>query len=362
MFAKRVLISSMRRPAAGVLGCTTLMTQTPLSVASLTVSSSHLHFARRHCSGNVNKTDSGSSTGPDVATYAAAPSAAPASAVNVEAFTLNDDVVQRDLANMAKWNALSAEVDAARAAGSYKVLLEHVETGLQMLEEIGAANAPIQCECLLCMEASQAHYNLQQYDDALRCAERARSSLLQGVKPELQDKAQVAEIEVFIGFTLCKQGEGAEAEELLQKVLKWIDVDAKSAMPMQAVAAVNLRRSVLTGIGQSITLQGSALAAKGETAEAKERFAKALDILIEGLNLHIDESDFNLVKSTLQSILTCFEGIGDVAQAVTTCRKYVSWCRRHDDAAGVAEGEAMMADLCARHMVENPLAPETKEG
>jgi tetratricopeptide (TPR) repeat protein len=308
---------------------------------------SNLHFARR-CWSTSNSA-------------AASSSAKPASAVNVEEFTLNDEVVQRDMDNMAKWNHLSAEVDAARAAADHQRLLEHVAKGLTMLEEMGAANAPIQCECLLCMEASQAHYNLGQYDDALRFAERARGSLLQGAKPELQDKAQIAEIEVFMGFTLCQQGEGAEAQELLQKVLHWIDVDAKSAMPLQAVAAVNLRRSVLTGIGRSITLQATDLAKKGETAEAKELYSKALDSLIEALNQHIDENDFNLVKSTLQSILTCFEGLGDVAQAVTTCRKYVSWCRRHDDAAGVAEGEAMMADLCARHNVENPLEAEKEE-
>lgn len=342
MLAPRVLASStlLRRTAAAAARSTLCASR-----ANLIAVSSRLTLSHR----------SNSSSTTTATTTAATP---PQSAVNVEAFTLNDEVVQRDLANMAKWNALSEEMDAARGAADHTTLLQHVAKGLSMLEDIGAANAPIQCECLLCMEASQAHYNLQQYDDALRCAERARASLLQDCKPELQDKAQIAEIEVFMGYTLCRQGEGAEAQELLQKVLQWIDVDAKSAMPMQAVAAVNLRRSVLTGIGQSITLQGSALAQKGEMAEARELFAKALDILIEGLNQHIDENDFNLVKSTLQSILTCFEGLGDVAQAVTTCRKYVSWCRRHKDEAGVTEGEAMMAELCARHKVENPLEAE----
>lgn len=348
MFTTRAIASSLYRPAAVVMGLTALSTQLlPVASSRTKGSPSSLYFSRRACSTQAYHTSSGSSS-----------AAKPVSAVNVEEFTLNNEIVKRDLENMAKWNALSEEMDAARAAADYAALLQHVAKGLRMLDEMGAANAPIQCECLLCMEASQAHYNLKQYDDALRCAERARNSLVADGKPELQDKAQIAEIEVFMGFTLCKQGEGAEAQELLQKVLNWIDVDAKSSMPMQAVAAVNLRRSVLTGIGESITLQASALAKKGETAEARELFAKALDILIEGLNQHIDENDVNLVKSTLVSILKCFEGLGDVAQAVTTCRKYVSWCRRHDDAAGVAEGEEMMADLCARHNVENPLTAE----
>lgn len=288
-------------------------------------------------------------------------SAAPTSAVNVEAFTLNEDVVKRDLDNMARWNALSAEMDEARAAGDQAKLLEHVQTGLRMLEEIGAANAPIQCESLLCMEASQAHYNRKAYDEALRCAEQARESLLRDCKPELQDKAQIAEIEVFMGFVLCRQGgqeAATNAQELLQKVRHWIDVDAKSAMPMQAVAAVNLRRSVLTGLGLSTTIRATALAAAGETAEAKELYATGLDTLIEGFNQHIDENDFEMVKTTLEAILTCFEGLGDVSQAVSTCRKYISWCKRHDDPSGVAEGEAMLAALCARQKIENPLEAE----
>lgn len=290
------------------------------------------------------------------------------SAVNVEEFTLNEEVVKQDLANMAKWNALSAEIEAARASGDHTKLLAHVHVGLQMLQEIGATNAPIQCESLLCMEASQAHYKMMQYDEALQCAERARESLLRGCKAELQDKAQIAEIEVFMGFVLCKQGghsAAVEAQELLQKVLHWIDVDAKSAMPMQAVAAVNLRRSVLTGLGLSTTVQATTLASKGETAEAKVLYAKGLDTLIEALNQHIDENDVELVKMTLEAILTSFEGLDDVSQAVATCRKYISWCRRHDDASGVADGESMLTALCARQKIENPLeaekAKETEE-
>ncbi|KAG5505798.1 hypothetical protein JKF63_05134 [Porcisia hertigi] len=284
-----------------------------------------------------------------------------ASAVNVDEFTLNDEVVREDLANLAKWNALSEEIDAARTAGNHTQLLDRVQTGLEMLKEMGAAHAPIQCESSLCMEASQAHYKMKQYEAALRCAEQARESLLRDCKPGLEDKAQIAEIEVFMGFVLCKQGDhsaAVEAHELLQKVLHWVDVDAKSAMPMQAVAAVNLRRSVLTGLGLSTTVRATALANKGEIVEAKALYAKGLDLLIEALNQHIDENDFELVKMSLEAILTSFEGLGDVSQAVTTCRKYISWCKRHDDSSGVMEGEAMLTALCARQKIENPLNVE----
>ncbi|KAG5502498.1 hypothetical protein JIQ42_05378 [Leishmania sp. Namibia] len=337
MFAKRLSAPAMRH----ALNVPSLRGMT----ADPTAACNPLSWCRRYCS-SVS-VHAGSSARP-----------ASVSAVNVEQFTLNEEVVKQDLANMAKWNALSEAIGTARAAGDHTKLLGHVQAGLQMLQEMGATNAPIQCESLLCMEASQAHYKMRQYDEALRCAEQARESLLRGCKPELQDRAQIAEIEVFMGFILCKQGDygaAVEAQELLQKVLRWVDVDAKSAMPMQAVAAVNLRRSVLTGLGLSTTVQATALASKGETSEAKELYAKGLDMLIEALNLHIDENDFELVKMTLKEILTSFEGLGDVSQAVTTCRKYISWCSRHDDASGVADGEAMLTALCARHAIENLL-------
>nr|CAJ2472649.1 unnamed protein product [Leishmania braziliensis] len=341
MFAKCLSMLALRRPLSVSLPRRCV-------VAAPAAACAHLSCSRRY--GSSVAAHRGSS----------APAAA-VSAVNVEEFTLNEEVVKQDLANMAKWNALSEDIDAARTAGDHVKLLEHVQVGLQMLKEIGAMNAPIQCESLLCMEASQAQYKLKQYDEALRCAMQARESLLRDCKPELQDKAQIAEIEVHMGFVLCKQGShnaAVEAQELLQKVLHWVDVDAKSAMPMQAVAAVNLRRSVLTGLGLSTTVQATLLAKKGEAAEAKELYAKGLDTLIEALNQHIDENDFELVKITLEAILTSFEGLDDVSQAVTTCRKYISWCRRHDDASGVADGEAMMTALCARQMIENPLEAE----
>lgn len=288
---------------------------------------------------------------------------APSSAVNIRDFTLNEAVVKRDLENMARWNELSAAIDTARAAKDPTQVLAEVAKGLAMLEELGVDSAPIQCEALLCMEGAQAHYVGERYSEALALARRARTSLTSDGKPELQDRAQIAEIDQFIGFVLCKDGREKEAQEVLEKVLHWIDVDARSAMPMQAVAALQLRRSVLTGIGQSLTLQAKKLEAAGSVAEAKERYGKALDILIEGLDKHIDESDFSLVKSSLEGILQCFEGLQDGEQAVTTCRKYISWCSRHGDAEGVEQGKRMLSEICERtNRPPPPCAPEGEGG
>ncbi|CAD2221113.1 hypothetical protein AGDE_00128 [Angomonas deanei] len=280
--------------------------------------------------------------------YCSTQSTKPVSAVNVEEFTLNEEVVQRDMENLSKWNTLAESLDSAKAEKDSAKLLAEVNKGLTLLEELGAINAPIQCECLLCMEAAQVHYNEGRFDEAEKAAERAKKSLL-NEKEHLRDAAQIAEIDQFLGFVYCGQNRPEKAHEVFTAVLRWIDVDAKSAMPMQAVAAVNLRRVVLTGVGQSLKQLADKKSKNGE--DAKEDYGKALDILIESLNLHIDENDFNLVKSTLNNILQCFESIGDAAQAVTTCRKYVSWCERHNDAAGVEEGNNLLKDLCARHKI-----------
>lgn len=281
---------------------------------------------------------------------AAPPAGQQQSAVNVEEFTLNDEVVQRDMENMRKWNELSEALEEARQAANYAAVLEHVQAGLARLKEVGALNAPIQAECLLCMEGAQAHFNMKQLVEAEKMARQAKVSLMAD-RPELRDNAQLAEIDQFIGFVLCDQGKPKEAHAVFEEVLRWIDVDAKSAMPMQAVAAVNLRRTVVTGVGRSLALLAEQKAAAD--GAAKEEFGKALDILIDALNLHIDENDFEMVKTTLHSILKCFEGIGDAQQAVTTCRKYISWCSRHEDAVGVKEGEELLADLCKRHNIED---------
>lgn len=287
-----------------------------------------------------------------------ASSGARPTAVNVEEFTLNDEVVRRDMEALTRWNELSEAIAAARATGEPQQVLAEVTKGLAMLEELGAESGPIQCESLLCMEGSQAHYNAGEHEAALALARRARASLTSDGKPEMQDRAQIAEIDNFIGAILCKAGRAKEAREAFEAVLVWIDTDARTTMPMQAVAAINMRRAVLTGLGTSTAYEARGLAAAGSTAEAKELFAKALDTLIEGLNKHIDEKDFQLVKDTLQSILLCFEGLGDAEQAVATCRKYTSWCSRHEDAEGVAEGKRMLAAMCATCNIPNPLAKE----
>ncbi|KAH9577548.1 hypothetical protein LSM04_008092 [Trypanosoma melophagium] len=266
----------------------------------------------------------------------------PVSPVDIENFTLNEEVVQKDMDALQRWNDLSAVIDTSRANKKYEDILAAVNKGLDMLKEMGALNAPIQCETLLLLEAAQAHYNLQQFDAALKNAEEAKKALLE-TPVSLRDAAQLAEVNQLIAYILLKNGKIEESFTLFTDVLRWIDVDAKSAMPMQAVAAVNMRRSIVTGIGLCHEKFAEKAVASG--GDGREMYGKALDLLIEALNAHIDEGDVESVKLTLGRVLRCFEAVGDPPQAIATAEKYVRWCRRHGDEAGVAEGTAWLQEL-----------------
>ncbi|ORC93620.1 uncharacterized protein TM35_000014970 [Trypanosoma theileri] len=274
----------------------------------------------------------------------------PVSPVNIESFTLNEEVVKKDMEALQRWNDLSAVIDTSRANKQYEDILAAVKKGLDMLKEMGALNAPIQCETLLLLEAAQAHYNLQQFDDALKNAEEAKKSLLE-TPLSLRDAAQLAEVNQLIAYILLKNGKIEDSFNLFTEVLRWIDVDAKSAMPMQAVAAVNMRRSIVTGIGLCHEKLAEKEVASG--GDGKEMYGKALDLLIEALNIHIDEGDVDSVKLTLARVLRCFEAVGDPAQAHATAEKYVRWCRRHNDEAGAAEGTAWLQELQEKYGVGN---------
>ncbi|ESL12033.1 hypothetical protein TRSC58_00205 [Trypanosoma rangeli SC58] len=264
------------------------------------------------------------------------------SPVNVESFTLNETVVKKDMEALERWNELSQVIDSSRAEKANEKVLMAVEKGLGMLAEMGALNAPIQCETLLLLEATQAHYNLQQFEAALESAERAKNTLLE-TPVAVRDAALLAEVNQLMAYVLLEKGNIDEATTIFTEVLRWIDVDAKSVMPMQAVAAVNMRRSVVTGIGFCYQKQAEKEVASG--GDGKELYGKALDLLIEALSVHIDENDYESVKKTLSTVLKCFEGVNDISQAISTGDKYVSWCRRHSDEAGVAQGTAWLKEL-----------------
>lgn len=278
------------------------------------------------------------------------------SPVNVEEFTLNDEVVQKHMAIAERWRTLDEELQQHRSSRNFESILVTVDNGLALLEEVGPMNAPVQCETNLLLESAQAHFNLQHPGPALLQLQRARGTLKASKDC---DASKVAEIDEFIGHVLLLKGDAVDAEKTFRAVLQWIDTDAKKAMPMVAVAAVNQRRSVLGGIGLALKLQGEQEVVTG--GDARALFGQALDTLIDALNLHIEANDFVSVKDTLRAVVRCFVGVNDAPQALKTVQRFMSWCSRHQDYDGVLQGADMITSMCAANSaLENPL--ESDEG
>jgi hypothetical protein len=271
-----------------------------------------------------------------------------ASPVNVEDFTLNMDIVNAHMEASQRWSDLSEKMDAARNSHDYAGLLALADDGLKLLTELGADNAPIQCESMLKLEAAQAHSNLGDFSAATRSATEARRAA------GTSDPARLAEIDELLGFFAVKQGNGAEAEACFTALLKWIDQDAKKAMPMVAVAAVNMRRTVLMGLGMAKELKAAADRRQG--MDPRGRYDAATTHLIDALNLHLEVgNDPASVKDTLLTLHRCFLGIGDARQAVSTLAKYVGFCERAGDVSSTARGEALLAEVCHAHSLANPV-------
>lgn len=296
------------------------------------------------------------------------PSISSPSPVNVESFTLNDEVVKKDLEYLGKWNALASEIETARQSKNYSKLLEEVQSGLVLLESIGHHNAPVQCQTQLCLEGAQACIQLKRFDDALDMIVKAEEGLTL-TNPSSSSKAKSEEVKVdkdLISYSECRllyahililQQKGKEAEEVAQQTLSRLEGEGKGGVgttpvsPIRAVAALHLKRTAMTTVGRALVSQARALVESGKDDEMHSRTlcGKALDILIDALNAHIEEKDHESVKMTLENIYFCFEGLQDWSQASTTCEKYVRWCRTRNDKEGETHGEELLAALRERH-------------
>nr|CCC90128.1 unnamed protein product [Trypanosoma congolense IL3000] len=242
-----------------------------------------LFISRRHCAPRASlwRTACRFSSGDE--TSSTAKEASCSSAVNVEDFTLNEEVVKRDMEALRRWNDLSSKIDTHRAGKEYDELLAAVDTGLLMFKEMGPLNAPIQCETLLLLEAAQAHYNLQQYEAALAKAHGARDTLM--AAPEgVRDLARLGEVNQLIGYIHLRSNKPKEAVSIFTDVLRWIDVDSRTASPMQAVSAVNMRRFIVTGIGLCYHQIAQEECASG--GDGREMYGRALDLLVEAPHVH----------------------------------------------------------------------------
>lgn len=296
------------------------------------------------------------------------PSISSPSPVNIESFTLNEEVVKKDLEYLAKWNALANEMEIARQSKNYSKLLEEVQTGLLLLESIGHDNAPVQCQTQLCLEGAQACTQLKRFEDALQMVKKAEEGLtltsprnITNTKSDdveaNKDMIAFSECQLLYAHILILQQKGKEAEEVAQQTLSRLEGEGKGGegtspvSPIRAVAALHLKRTAMTTVGRALVSQARVLVENKKDEELCSRTlsGKALDILIDALNAHIEEKDHESVKMTLENIYFCFEGLQDWSQASTTCEKYIRWCRNRNDKEGEKHGEELLTALRERH-------------
>lgn len=282
-----------------------------------------------------------------------------ANPVNVEEWTLDEAIVQRHQEIGQKWSDIGEALQTAKEQSNHLAVLEAVAKGHALLQEVGPMDSPVQCFTNLSMEEAQAYFNLGKGPEALEAATKSKDAL-QKTATEA-DAAKLKEIEEFIGHALLLNGESAKAEEVFRAILLWMDTDARKALPMVSVAAVNQRRTVLLGVGMAIKVSAEkTVATRGD---GKAEFAKALDVLLDALALNTEAQDAGSVKQNLLGIIACFVGVGDSRQAVSTCEKYINFCHRAEDVDGVNHGTLLLQEICNKFNIPNPLvgAPKAKQ-
>ena len=184
-----------------------------------------------------------SGTGPE-----AAPGPNP---VNVESFTLNEAVVKSHLDAAHQWQRFGDSLEILRNQDC-AMLIAHINSGFELLRTVGREDSPILCEWMLHLELAQAYYNNSRYDDALDAVQKAE---VVAKAAEPLDDAKIAETRQLSAYINLKMGSAKSleaAESTLRALLKWIDGESRTAMPMVSVAARKLRRTVLLGLGKAL--------------------------------------------------------------------------------------------------------------
>ena len=291
------------------------------------------------------------------------------SAVNVEEFTLNEDVVKADQEANRKWVALGEKLTELKKAKDYGGLLETVERdGFRLLNELGADASPVCCEAMLLMEkAAASQQKALMLADTSECVTEEVINLLNGALETarsaeryhstnpIPDEVSLGEIREFIGFIqidLHQMANGqwaTEAREQFEKLLRWIDVDSNKAMPFVRVSARAQRRNVLTGLGLAKFYQGteanSAAPVFQRNTTNKGIVNEALDHLIASLTDHLEESDYRMAHKTLLAVTKCFFVLNDGNQASASAAKLHRLCRRYNQDDDASRAEALEKEI-----------------
>lgn len=274
------------------------------------------------------------------------------SAVDVENWTLNAEIVARHQRVQAKWVELGERFASLAAAKDYAGVLAAVDEGFALMHEVGLDDSPVHCPVMLNMTRAQAHYNLGGFDAALQSAAEAKAYFdrrsAAGKKgasaAAAADEARVREIGEFMGFVQLQRGDYRAALAIFDEMLQWVAVGSRNSLPMVQVAAQNMKRTLQTGRGRA--LYGIAVHGGGEE-DKRQLLDAALDVIVESLSAHVDEKDVPSARMALDTATLCYCALGDTDKATEACDKLESWCTRHSDAEGLALVASRRAEIAA---------------
>ena len=271
--------------------------------------------------------------------------------VDVENWTLDEEIVKRHQQVQQKWVDLAQSFRDLKEENNHQGVLEKVEEGFKLLQEVGAENSPVQCSQMLLMTKAQAHFNLKQFDQAFENAQKARQEYHMSnnsnnnnnsTTTAALDEGSIRDTTQFLGFVELERGNYQQALDIFDGLLVWVNEDSRKALPMVQVLAVNMKRTIQTGKARA--LYGLATSSSS-SVDSKALLNESLDLLIDSLSAHVDEKDVEFAKSALDNAILCYCALGDYSKAEDACDKLQGWCKRHDDEQGLELAESRRKEI-----------------
>lgn len=273
--------------------------------------------------------------------------------VDVEKWTLDEKIVKRHQEIQEKWLNLASEFTRLKQEGCSRGILEAVDQGLNLFDEVGAYDAPVHCRQMLWMTKAQAHLNLKEFDASFENAKKAYDAYLaeqqqtkrKSSEASASEEGSLREVREFLGFVELERGNNKEALEIFDEMLMWVSEGSRKALPMVQVLAVNMKRTLQTGKARA--LYGLATNPTSSAAEVDSRalLDQSVDLLIDSLSAHVDEKDVESAKMALDYAVLCYCAMGDLSKAEDACDKLEGWCRRYDDEAGLALADSRRKEI-----------------
>jgi tetratricopeptide (TPR) repeat protein len=261
--------------------------------------------------------------------------------VDVENWTLDEAIVKRHQEIQEKWLKLSNDFSQMKQENNNAGILQAVDEGLKLYDQVGADDSPVRCRQMLWMTKAQAHLNRKEYEASYENANKAREEFQSSEHRAAADEGHYREIIEFIGFVQLERGKYKEALEIFDEMLTWVSEGSRKALPMVQVMAVNMKRTLQTGKARA--LYGLAISTKD--ADTKSLLNQSIDLLIDSLSAHVDEEDVSAAKMALDYATLCYCALGDLSKAEDACDKLEGWCKRNKDEAGLELAATRRAEI-----------------